>query len=133
MGRGVSRCKVRPESGNALRRTGQARVRLQALRKDTTPDRQSLPATTAVGRGFMKCETMGAFSGGIIDLGVGQPDFPTPPEIKDAGKRAIDQNYTRYTPQPGFDARDGRASYYSPPCRNYLVSLGPERSYRSER
>jgi aspartate aminotransferase len=38
----------------------------------------------------------------IIDLSVGQPDFPTPDAIKAAGKRAIDENYTRYTPQPGF-------------------------------
>jgi len=39
----------------------------------------------------------------IIDLGVGQPDFPTPRHVKEAGKRAIDEDYTRYTPQPGFD------------------------------
>jgi aspartate aminotransferase len=38
----------------------------------------------------------------IVDLSVGQPDFPTPDAIKAAGKRAIDENYTRYTPQPGF-------------------------------
>jgi aspartate aminotransferase len=38
----------------------------------------------------------------IVDLSVGQPDFPTPDAIKAAAKRAIDENYTRYTPQPGF-------------------------------
>ena len=39
----------------------------------------------------------------IIDLGAGQPDFPTPDHIKQAGHQAIEENYTRYTPQPGFD------------------------------
>ncbi|TMB80825.1 MAG: pyridoxal phosphate-dependent aminotransferase, partial [Chloroflexi bacterium] len=29
---------------------------------------------------------------GTIRLDVGQPDFPTPQHIKDAGKRAIDEN-----------------------------------------
>lgn len=46
----------------------------------------------------------------IVDLSIGQPDFPTPDAIKAAGKRAIDENYTRYTPQPGFqDLREAVA------------------------
>ncbi len=49
-------------------------------------------------------------SGATIDLGVGQPDFPTPRSIKEAGKRAIGQDYTRHTPQPGFqDLREAIA------------------------
>ena len=46
---------------------------------------------------------MASWPDDIIDLGAGQPDFPTPRHIKEAGKRAIDENYTKYTPQPGFD------------------------------
>lgn len=38
----------------------------------------------------------------VIDLSVGEPDFPTPDNVKQAGKRAIDQNVTRYTPSPGL-------------------------------
>jgi aspartate/methionine/tyrosine aminotransferase len=38
----------------------------------------------------------------VIDLSVGEPDFPTPENVKAAGKRAIDQNITRYTPSPGL-------------------------------
>ena len=45
---------------------------------------------------------MSAYSGEIVDLGVGQPDFLTPDHIKMAGQRAIDEGFTRYTPQPGF-------------------------------
>lgn len=37
----------------------------------------------------------------IIDLSVGEPDFHTPNQIKDAGKIAIDENRTRYTLNQG--------------------------------
>ena len=33
----------------------------------------------------------------VIDLSVGEPDFPTPHNIKEAAKKAIDENQTRYT------------------------------------
>ena len=39
----------------------------------------------------------------LIDLAKGQPDYPTPEHIKEAGRQAITDNFTRYTPQPGFD------------------------------
>lgn len=38
----------------------------------------------------------------VINLSVGEPDFPTPEHIKEAAKRAIDENYTHYTPVPGY-------------------------------
>ena len=38
----------------------------------------------------------------VIDLSVGEPDFNTPDHIKDAAKRAIDDNFTFYSPVPGF-------------------------------
>ena len=37
----------------------------------------------------------------ILDLSAGEPDFNTPQHIKDAAKKAIDDNFTRYTPVPG--------------------------------
>jgi aspartate/methionine/tyrosine aminotransferase len=39
---------------------------------------------------------------GAIQLQVGQPNFPTPQHIKDAGKRAIDENMTFYTHTQGL-------------------------------
>jgi len=39
---------------------------------------------------------------GAIRLDVGQPDFPTPQHVKDAGKRAIDENMTFYTHTQGL-------------------------------
>lgn len=38
----------------------------------------------------------------VINLSVGEPDFPTPEFIKDAAKQAIDDNFTFYTPVPGY-------------------------------
>lgn len=38
----------------------------------------------------------------IINLSVGEPDFNTPDHIKEAAKRAIDENFSFYTPVPGY-------------------------------
>lgn len=38
----------------------------------------------------------------VIDLSVGEPDFPTPLNIKEAGKKAIDENFTKYTASEGI-------------------------------
>ncbi|MCM1519521.1 MAG: pyridoxal phosphate-dependent aminotransferase [Lachnoclostridium sp.] len=38
----------------------------------------------------------------VINLSVGEPDFETPEFIKEAAKRAIDENFTFYTPVPGY-------------------------------
>ena len=38
----------------------------------------------------------------VINLSVGEPDFNTPDHIKEAAKQAIDENYSRYSPVPGY-------------------------------
>ena len=38
----------------------------------------------------------------VIDFSVGEPDFPTPADIKEAGKKAIDDNFTGYTANDGI-------------------------------
>jgi len=38
----------------------------------------------------------------VISLSVGEPDFNTPDNVKEAAKRALDENYTRYSPVPGY-------------------------------
>lgn len=40
----------------------------------------------------------------VINMSVGEPDFMTPDHIKDAGKKAIDDNYSKYSPVPGYPA-----------------------------
>ena len=39
----------------------------------------------------------------IINLSLGEPDFNTPSFIQQAAKKAIDQNYSKYTPVPGYN------------------------------
>jgi aspartate aminotransferase len=49
----------------------------------------------------------------IVDLSVGEPDFNTPENIKNAARRAIDTNQTRYTATPGMPVlRDAVVSRY---------------------
>lgn len=40
----------------------------------------------------------------VVDLSAGEPDFPTPDNVKEAGIRAIEQNFTKYTPNEGIPA-----------------------------
>ncbi len=47
---------------------------------------------------------------GVINLGIGQPDFDTPDFIREAAKKALDEGYTRYPPAAGFkDLREAIA------------------------
>ena len=38
----------------------------------------------------------------VINMSVGEPDFMTPDYVKEAGKRAIDDNFSKYSPVPGY-------------------------------
>ncbi len=38
----------------------------------------------------------------VINLSIGEPDFNTPVFIKEAAKKALDENYTHYSPVPGY-------------------------------
>jgi len=50
----------------------------------------------------------------IIHLEIGEPDFPTPRHVVEAGKRALDEGWTKYGPTPGFpELRDTIAAYIS--------------------
>ena len=71
----------------------------------------------------------------VINMSVGEPDFNTPDNIKEAAKKAIDENYSRYSPVPGYaDLRKAIADKlkrenqldYSP--NEILVSNGAKQS-----
>jgi aspartate/methionine/tyrosine aminotransferase len=50
----------------------------------------------------------------IIHLQIGEPDFPTPPHIVEAGRKALAEGWTKYGPTPGFpDLREAIARYVS--------------------
>jgi len=43
----------------------------------------------------------------VISLSIGEPDFNTPDYVKEAAKKAIDDNFSKYPPVPGYeDLRD---------------------------
>src|SRR5687768_4657743 len=60
----------------------------------------------------------------VVDFGPGEPDFATPRHVGEAGKRAIDQGFTKYTNASGTKAlRDAIAERYN---RRYNTRLATE-------
>lgn len=60
----------------------------------------------------------------MISLTIGQPDFPTPLHVKEAGKKAIDENFTTYTHNAGvLELRQAAANYVQ---EKYDLSYDPE-------
>src|SRR5215467_5002117 len=51
---------------------------------------------------LVEAERLRAQGADLVDLGAGEPDFPTPRDIKDAAERAIDENFTKYTSASGI-------------------------------
>ena len=51
---------------------------------------------------LMQAEQLRAEGKQLVDLGAGEPDFPTPTNIKQAGEQAIEENFTRYTSTSGI-------------------------------
>lgn len=49
-----------------------------------------------------KSAEMKAAGADVINMSVGEPDFNTPDHIKEAAKRAVDGNWSRYSPVPGY-------------------------------
>ena len=50
----------------------------------------------------------------VIHLEIGEPDFPTPAYIVEAGKRALDEGWTKYGPTPGIpELREAIAAHIS--------------------
>ena len=69
---------------------------------------------------------------GVVNLGIGQPDFDTPEFIREAAKQALDEGYTRYPPAKGFaDLREAIAEklrrenqIIADPASEIFVSVG---------
>jgi aspartate aminotransferase len=71
----------------------------------------------------------------VIDLSLGEPDFDTPVHVKEAAKKAVDDNYSHYTPVAGYlDLREAVCTKlkrdnnldYKP--ENIVVSTGAKQS-----
>lgn len=71
----------------------------------------------------------------VIDLSLGEPDFDTPVHIKNAAIKAIEENWSHYTPVPGYlDLREAvctklnRDNNLSYQASNIVVSTGAKQS-----
>ena len=61
----------------------------------------------------------------VVDLGAGEPDFPTPEHISDAARAAIDANFTKYTPSAGImELREAVCTRYRD---DYGVEFSPRK------
>ncbi len=60
----------------------------------------------------------------VVDLGAGEPDFPTPEHVKNAAHAALDANFTKYTPSAGvLELREAVAQRYG---LDYGVAIKPD-------
>ena len=90
--------------------------------------RISVSSTAAV---VAKADRLKASGVDVVDFGAGEPDFPTPENIKRAAVAALEQNFTKYTPTGGITelkqaiverhARDFGSDYAVEEC---LVTVG---------
>jgi aspartate aminotransferase len=89
-------------------------------------------ATMAVKRAADELKRQGM---SVIDLGPGEPDFPTPEHIKRAAEEALAQNFTKYTAEAGiWELRDAIAQKYNRDygthytAENVLVTSGAKQA-----
>lgn len=94
-------------------------------------DRISLISVSSTARVSAEAEKLRRAGLDVVDFGVGEPDFPTPDNIKQAAVRALEENFTRYTAMPGVQElrqavcdrhrMDFGTTYTVPEC---VVSVG---------
>jgi len=83
--------------------------------------RIEVSSTSAV---VAKAEQLKAAGAKLVDFGAGEPDFATPDHIKQAAERAIEANFTRYTPTGGTG--DLRRAIVERHARDFGSSYKPE-------
>ena len=72
-----------------------------------------------------RAEELGREGRDIINLGIGQPDFKTPPHVVEAGIKALRDGHHGYTPSPGIPAL--REAVAADIARNRGVDVDPDR------
>jgi aspartate aminotransferase len=72
-----------------------------------------------------RAEALGREGRDIINLGIGQPDFKTPPHVVEAGIKALRDGHHGYTPSPGIPAL--REAVAADIARNRGVDVDPDR------
>ena len=94
-------------------------------------DRISLISVSSTMKVAAEAERLRAEGADIVDFGAGEPDFPTPDNIKQAASRALDENFTKYTAVSGtadlkkavceYHARHFKTDYKPNEC---LITVG---------
>src|ERR1700734_266318 len=69
--------------------------------KQTTADRISLISVSSTMKVMADADKLRREGVDVVDFSAGEPDFPTPDNIKQAAIRAIEGNFTKYTPAGG--------------------------------
>jgi aspartate aminotransferase len=104
----------------------------QAMQLSSLLDRFAEPETLKMAKLGRELRAKGI---DVIDLSLGEPDFDTPQHIKDAAKKAIDDNWSHYPPVAGYpDLREAICTKfkrdnnldYKP--ENIVVSTGAKQS-----
>lgn len=87
-------------------------------------ERMSHIALSPTMKGTIAAEKLKREGVAVIDLGAGEPDFPTPPHVTAAAHRALDANFTKYTANMGTaELREAVAFRYR---EDYGVTYAPD-------
>jgi aspartate aminotransferase len=83
--------------------------------------RISVSTTTAV---VAKADKLKASGIDVVDFGAGEPDFPTPDNVKRAAIKALQENFTKYTPTGGI--RDLKQAIVERHAQDFGSDYNPE-------
>ena len=92
--------------------------------KTEIADRISLISVSSTMKVAADAEKLRAQGVDVVDFGAGEPDFPTPDNIKNAAVEALRQNFTKYTPVSGtVELKQTICDYHK---RSYGTSYSPK-------
>src|SRR5882762_4526467 len=90
----------------------------------TLASRMSRLGTESAFEILARAKALEAQGRSIINLGIGQPDFPTPPHIVEAGRKALADGHHGYTPANGIQPL--REAVAADLLRRHRVAVSPE-------
>src|SRR5882757_8798693 len=88
--------------------------------KTEIADRISTISVSSTMKVSADAEKLRAAGVDVVDFGAGEPDFPTPDNIKQAAIRALEQNFTKYT------AAGGTAELKKAVCERHAADFGTD-------
>src|SRR5215475_13615654 len=83
-------------------------------------DRISLISVSSTMKVAAEAERLRSEGIDVVDFGAGEPDFPTPDNIKQAAIKALDENFTKYT------ATGGTAELKKAVCERHRLDFGTD-------